>query len=169
MKIETLLACYAAIVATAAFALNVRSWYEKGVRLNLSLMSNAIMFTGAGEDEEKNLLALTVVNRGGATTTLTHLVVLRFENILARLRCRPSKSFVIPNPQPGTRPNIPFELDPGKKWMGLARRRLDVIPDIDDGKYFIGVYGTHRDRPHMVRIPEAKSKLPPGTTTLPDQ
>lgn len=166
MKIEALLACYAAIVATAAFVLNVRSWYEKGVRLNLSLMPNAIMFTGPGEDAEKNLLALTVINRGGATTTLTHLVVLRFENTLGRLRDRPSKSFVIPNPQPGPVPNIPFELDPGKKWMGIARRRLDVIPDIDDGKYFIGVYGTHRDRPHLIRIPEAKSKLPPDTSEL---
>jgi hypothetical protein len=60
MKIESFLAFYATIVATAAFALNVRSWYEKGVRLNLSLMPNAIMFTGIGENEEKNLLVLSV-------------------------------------------------------------------------------------------------------------
>jgi hypothetical protein len=72
------IAIYAAIVATAALLLNFRSWYEKRVRLKLSLMPDAMIMGGFQERDEKGLMALNVVNRGGQSTTLMHLVVLGF-------------------------------------------------------------------------------------------
>ncbi|MET4042082.1 tetratricopeptide repeat protein [Bradyrhizobium sp. RT6a] len=63
MKSETWLAVYAAVVATAAFGLNFRAWFEKLVRLNLSLMPDAILIGGHGADDDKNLMAITVINR----------------------------------------------------------------------------------------------------------
>jgi hypothetical protein len=166
MKPETWIAVYAAIVATAAFVLNFRTWFEKRVRLNLTLMPDAVLVGGLSEDTEKDLMAVTVVNRGGQTTTLTNLVVLRFDSAWKRWRIRPSKSYVIPNPQVGGTGVLPSELDAGKKWTGIMRKRADVIPDIQDGTYYAGVYGTHRDRPHLIRIPKPRSKLPPNTKTL---
>jgi hypothetical protein len=59
------IAIYAAIVATAALLLNFRSWYEKRVRLKLSLMPDAMIMGGFQERDEKGLMALNVVNRGG--------------------------------------------------------------------------------------------------------
>jgi hypothetical protein len=82
-------------------------------------------------------------------------------------RVRPSKSYLIPNPQAGGTGTIPFTLDPGKHWMGIARRRQDIIPDIDNGKYYIGVYATNRDRPYLVRIPKPRSKLPKNAQPMP--
>jgi hypothetical protein len=111
MKPETWLAVYAAIVATAAVILNFRSWFEKRVRLNLTLMPDAVLTGGFEEGTEKDLMAVTVVNRGGQMTTLTNLVILRFDNAWKRCRTRPSKSYIIPNPQVGGTGIIPFELD----------------------------------------------------------
>ena len=165
-KAETWIAVYAAIVATAAFFLNFRTWFEKRVRLNLTLMVDAVLVGGIKQDDEKDLIAVTVINRGGQTTTLTHLVVLRFENAWKRWRIRPSKSFIIPNPQVSGTGVIPFELDAGKKWTGIIRRRPDVITNIEDGRYYVGIYGTHRDHPHLIRIPKPRSKLPPNTKPL---
>lgn len=157
---------YAAIVATAAFVLNFRTWFEKRVRLNLSLMADAVLIGGHGAEDERDLMAVTVINRGGQTTTLTNLVILRFDNAWKRWRVRPSKSFVIPNPQIGGTGTLPSELDPGKKWTGIIRKRPDVISDSQDGTYYAGIYGSHRDRPHLVRIPKPRSKLPPNTKPL---
>jgi hypothetical protein len=127
MKPETFIAVYAAVVATAAFVLNFRTWFEKRVRLNLSLMRDAILIGGAGQDDEKNLMAVTVVNRGGQTTTLTHLVVLRFDSVWKRWRTRPCKSYMIPNPQVGGTRTIPFELDPGKNGPELRAAGPRVV------------------------------------------
>lgn len=164
MRSETWIAVYAAIVATAAFVLNFRTWFEKQVRLNLSLISDAVLI--GGESTEKELMAVTVINRGGQTMTLTNLVVLRFDSPWKRCRMRPSQSYMIPNPQVGGTGVLPFELDAGKKWTGIIRKRPDVIPDIQDGTYYAGVYGSHQDRPHLLRIPKPRSKLPPNTKTL---
>ncbi|MGY4369221.1 hypothetical protein ACVW1A_005286 [Bradyrhizobium sp. LB1.3] len=159
MKPDNWVAIYAAIVGTAALILNFRAWFEKQVRLNLSLMADAVLIGGNQGEDEKGLMAVTVINRGGQTTTLTHLVILRFDNRWKRWRVRPSKSYFIPNPQVGGVGAIPFELEPGKKWMGAARSRPEVVTDVRDGTYYIGVYATHRDRPYLVHIPEARSKL----------
>jgi hypothetical protein len=125
-------------------------------------MPDAVLIGGLSEDTEKDLMAVTVVNRGGQTTTLTNLVVLRFDSAWKRWRIRPSKSYVIPNPQVGGTGVLPSELDAGKKWTGIMLKRADVIPDIQDGTYYVGIYGTHRDRPHLIRIPKPRSKLPPN-------
>jgi hypothetical protein len=156
MKPENWIAIYAAIVGTAAFILNFRTWFEKRVRLNLSQMSDAVLVGGSGQEDEKSLMVVTVVNRGGQTTTLTHLAALRFDRPWQRWRVRPSKSYIIPNPQVGGTGIIPFELDPGKKWMGAARPRPDVIPDIQDGKHYFAVYAIHRDRPYLIHIPKPR-------------
>jgi len=166
MKPDNWVAIYAAIVGTAAFILNFRTWFEKRVRLNLSLMVDAVLIGGDRRADEKDLMVVTVINRGGQTTTLTHLVALRFDSRWKRWRVRPSKSYIIPNPQVGGTGTIPFELDPGKKWMGTARSRPDVA-DIRDGKHYFGIYATHRDRLYLIHIPKPRSKLPPGTKNLP--
>lgn len=165
MKPENWIAIYAAIVGTAAFILNWRSWVEKRVRLHLSLMPDAVLI--GGDRDEKDLMVVTVVNRGGQATTLTSLTVLRFDNRWNRWRVRPVKSYFIPNPQVGGTGSLPCELDPGKKWTGAARSRPDVISDVRDGTYYFGVYATHRNRPYLIRIPKPRSKLPPDTKVLP--
>lgn len=167
MKPENWIAIYAAIVGTAALILNFRAWFEKRVRLNLSLMADAVLIGGDRAEDEKGLMAVTVINRGGQTTTLTHLVVLRFDNHWKRWRVRPTKSYFIPNPQVAGTGTMPFELEPGKKWLGAARSRPDVVTDVRDGTYYIGVYATHRDRPYLIHIPKPRSKLPSGTKALP--
>ncbi|WP_212432109.1 hypothetical protein [Bradyrhizobium liaoningense] len=154
----TWVALYAAIVSTAALLLNFRTWYEKGVRLHLSLMPDAILMGGGSNGDERDLMALTVVNRGGQSTTLTTLVVLRFDRPWQRWRVHPSSSFIIPNPAVAGTGQTPHELEPGKKWTGIARRRPDVIPNIDCGKYYIGIYASNRNKPYLVQIPKPKIK-----------
>ena len=167
MKAEAWIAVYAAVVATSALLLNFRSWWESGPRLHLSLMVDGVVIGIDQESEEKNLVILTVTNRGREPTVITHMVVFRMDNWYQRLRLRPSESYLIPNPQlKGFPPIIPGDLESAKKWTGVLRSRPDMLPDLLNGKYFVGVYASHRDRPYLKLIPPKKDKLPEKTVAL---
>src|SRR5690349_5785957 len=106
MKPEHWISIYAAVVATTAFFLNFRTWFESGVRLHLRAMSDAIMIGNGRDDDEKDLMVLTVTNRGKTSTTITHMVIFEMTSLWQRIRQRPKTSLLVPNPQPSGHPTI---------------------------------------------------------------
>jgi hypothetical protein len=167
MRPETWVAIYAAIIGTSAFFLNLKSWWDSGPKLKLSLIPDGIIIGGGSEMDEKDLIILNVTNRGAAATMITTMVLFEMSTWWQRLRRRPRKSYVIPNPQVKGYPlNVPSDLEPSKRWTGLIRSRPDLKVDPRDGNHYVGIYVSHRDRPYLMRIPKAKDKLPKGTTQL---
>jgi hypothetical protein len=166
MKAETLVAVYAAIIGTSAFLLNLKSWVDSGVKLRLSLMDGMTM--GGGPDlDERNLLILTVTNRGDAPAVITNMILFEIRSPLQRWRIRPAKSYEITNPQlKGSPRNIPSDLEPSKRWTGAIRKRDDLEINLHDGRHYTGVYASNRDRPYLIRIPKKANNLPEGTKTL---
>jgi hypothetical protein len=73
----------ALFVVACAFGLEVRRWLDEGVRLSLSVMPNAIIIGPHGRDENK-YLSVTGTNRGGAPTTITHMVLYNYPSRLSR-------------------------------------------------------------------------------------
>ena len=124
LKPDTWVAIYAAIVATSAFFLNLKNWFDSGVRLHLSLIPDGLVIGGDPEFDEREVVILTVTNRGRATTMITTMVLFEMPTIWSRLRRKPKNAYVIPNPQmKGYRPNTPSDLEPAKKWTGVVRKR----------------------------------------------
>jgi hypothetical protein len=155
------IALYAAIVATSAFFLNLKSWFESGVRLRLSVISDGMIIGGDPAHDERDLVILTVVNRGDAPTMITTMVVLEINSWYQLWRVRPAAAYMIPNPQPRGHPcNVPADLDPGKKWTGFVRNRQDEPKRVDfrDGWHYVGVYTTARNRPYLKRIRRVMKK-----------
>jgi hypothetical protein len=168
MKPETWVAIYAAVIGTSAFFLNLKMWLESGVKLKLSVMPDG-MVIGSGDPDldEKDLIILSVMNRGDAATNITSMILFEITSWWQLWRIRPAKSYVVTNPQfRGYPPNLPSDLEPGKKWTGAIRQRPDIIADLLTGTYYTGIYTTARDRPYLIRIPK-KRKLPEGTRQLP--
>src|SRR5271166_1784269 len=64
------------------FGLELRRWFEEGVRLSMSVMADAKFFGGATRDEN-TYIAITVTNRGTAATTITHMVLYNYPNRLS--------------------------------------------------------------------------------------
>jgi hypothetical protein len=160
MKPEAWIAIYAAVVATSALLLNFRSWFEAGPRLHLSLMIDGMTIGGGPDLDEENLIILTVTNRGREPTMIVNMVLFKMESWYQRWAIRPLKNYVIPNPQlKGYPPNVPSDLDPSKKWTGAIRQRPDILPDIHNGTYYVGVYTSHRNRPYLKLIPKRKQSL----------
>jgi hypothetical protein len=167
MKAETLVAIYAAIIGTSAFLLNVRMWWEAGPKLVLTLVSDGMTVGGGPELDEKDLILLTVTNRGDSATMITNMVLFEITSPWQRWSIRPTKSYVIAHPQlKGYPPNIPSDLEPSKRWTGAIRQRPDLIINMRDGNHYTGVYASHCDRPYLMRIPVRKDKLPAGTESF---
>ena len=153
MSAEAWVACYAAIVATGALALEIRRWFESGPKLITKARANMVLIDGSETIE--GLLVVDVVNRGDASTTIETLAILEFPNIWKRWRMKPSRSFIIPHPQPkGTPPSLPKLLSPGQKWTGIGHDRSDVTGDIQTGQFYAAVYTTDRDRPYLAHVPK---------------
>jgi hypothetical protein len=68
VKPEIWISIYAAILATSALALNGRTWFDAGVKLKLSVIPDGIVIGGDPESDEKDLVFLTVINRGRTPT-----------------------------------------------------------------------------------------------------
>jgi hypothetical protein len=160
MKSETWVAIYAAIVGTGALLLNFKSWLESGVKLKLRVIPDGMIIGGGPELDEKDLVILTVMNRGDASTEITSMVLLEFTSIYQRWRLRAHKSYAVTNPQHRGYPaNLPSDLAPGKRWTGSIRQRPEIIPDLRTGVFYTGVYTTTRDGPYLIRIPKRKDTL----------
>ncbi len=112
-------AAYAAVVASAALALEVRRWFESGARLKISCMPNAKTINVPGTEGAAFLIA-SVANRGNAPTTITHFALYEYKNWFDRLRSKPAWTAVIVNPAPpGALVGLPCVLQPGEVWTGI--------------------------------------------------
>jgi len=167
MKPEIWVSIYAAIVGTSAFLLNLKAWFDSGVKLSLAHIPDGVVTGGDPRFDDKNIVIVSVTNRGTAPTMITTLVLFEFPSWWRWMRGRPSKSFVVPWPElKGYPPSTPFELSPSKSWTGRIRRDQKHIANLDNGTFYVAVYASHREKPYLKAIPKAKAKLPPDTKKL---
>lgn len=157
-----LIAVYAAIVATGALVLEVRRWFEAGPKLVIRVSPEAVRLTIGGSETEKHQIAMvSVYNRGGSPTTLTSIMILKYNTPFHRLLGDPEASYFIPNPSMDPKnPGMPTELNPGQKWQAyISKERDDAVGNLVSGKHYAEIMATHRDRPYIVRIrPPKKSR-----------
>lgn len=148
---------YAAIVATAALALEVRRWFESGPRLTLTVMPEAVTF-GQFIPENHTYLAARITNRGTQPTTITNYALHQYPTIFHRWMRRSTRSAIVTHPEHG--PNLPYVLQPGTEWMGSARYNDDMRDWVETGQLFVGIYHSHGKRPVLCRVvmPERSKK-----------
>lgn len=148
------IAIYAAIVATGAFALEARRWFESGPKVVMRA-NPGMTIVGQGRKTETGLLVVNAVNRGDAPTTITHFCLLEYPSRWAAWRRKHRQSFVILHPQlEGYPPAIPKLIGQGEEWTGIARPEGEVATLIESGTMWAAVYTTDRDRPYTIHIPK---------------
>lgn len=156
-------AFYAAIVATGALFLEIRRWRESGVRLAISIMPEAKMIGGFNDDDDQTYLGMTVINRGEAPTTITHVVLFNYGSPWNRLRRKAQNTAIVKNPGHHAGQHIPYLLESGKIFHGLVNHDAQLKSWIDGGWLYVGVIGSHADKPVLVRVRKPK----PLKTTQP--
>ena len=148
------IAAYAAIVATGALFLEIRRWFETGPRIRISVMPVAKLYGGI-EPDPSNYLALSVTNFGSAPTTITHMLIHRFDSSLAKLRNRPSFSAFVKEPNTDGRP-IPCILQVGSQWHGRTIYDPQLVELARSGKLYVGICCSHRTNAfwHHIKLPK---------------
>jgi hypothetical protein len=147
MKPETWIAIYAAIIGTSAFLLNFKAWFDSGVKLKMSLVPDGMVVGGDPRFDEREIIIISVTNRGDAPTMIANLILMEMPTWWSRLGRQSTRSFIIPNPQlKGYPANIPFDLAPAKSWTGVIRKRQDYIADLHTGNFYACVYASNRDK-----------------------
>ncbi len=145
------------IVAISLLVLEVRRWFSEGVRMSMSIMVDAKIYDGLATDR-RTYLAITVSNRGSSPTTITHMVLYIFPSRFARWLPRYPKwlfrhfksqwpeTIIIPKP---AIQSLPYVLDPGHNWQGLAIQTSELDNSIDTKCVCVGVIGSHSDKPFL--------------------
>ena len=153
-------AIYAAIVATAALALEVRRWFESGPRLSLTLMPEAEVYDADIPDPNTYLLA-RVTNRGTMPTTITHYCLLEYRSLFHRLVGKDNRTAWVRQPFGGH--PLPYLLQSGTEWSGSAIYDEELREWAISGKLFVAIYHSHARRPL-----QAKVKLAPKEEAAPE-
>ena len=144
-------AAYAALIATAALALEVRRWVEDRARLAINI-SPEMAYTGDADEDTRYLIA-DVSNRGTLATTITLFALEEYPTWWAVLRRKQTYASVIISPVPeGTPSNIPSTLHPGERWTGMARHDDDFVERAKGGRLYVAIYASHRNRQTIRRI-----------------
>lgn len=149
MTASDIAAWWGAGVATTVLGWDIYKWVISGPRLTVKAQPN--MQETGDPHETKNIL-VEVVNRGDKLTTLTHLAFYSYKTIFHRLARRRNPRVGIA-PHPGGS-GLPFELEPGKRWIGLVEQN-GVFAEHKDGLVYAVVVhsGSNKEQLYPVKRP----------------
>lgn len=152
-----LVAVYAAIVATAAFALEVIRWWTSGVRLNVRLMSHAMMFGAPNVDSKEEWLSVTIVNNGDRAAIVGGLTMQEFtlfRRIVRRwFHHRRMGMVLLDAAFMHQHAGLPVRIEPGNQWTGCIQWKIvqDAL-DKAEGRLYLGIQTSDRKWERLVRI-----------------
>jgi hypothetical protein len=175
--VSVYISCGSLFVAACALALELRRWFDEGVKLRINVMAEAGISGGLRSDD-KTYVAAHVTNRGSAATTITHMYLEFYATSFARfvsrlplpfrrwMKKQKPKTFLVPNPiLPGCVGTLPYLLNPGHDWHGMAAHTPELRKMIESGGVYVCIIGSHSGRPARGRVliskpPKDSQKIP---------
>jgi hypothetical protein len=150
---DNYIAAYAAVVATGALALEVRRWFEGGVRLRIDAAPGMVLVNVPGVDENQPWVVVTVSNIGFSPATITGLGVVRYRSRRLKL-CRKAigQGIVLTPDLPGCKRSLPKMLAPGEQWKGFMKQTPDIETQIVRELFYMSVWSSDRARARVRRV-----------------
>jgi hypothetical protein len=153
MKLTEVAAWWGASVATIVFLWDIYKWRQSGARLRLTVSGNMEAYgdLAALVNPGQTIIIVEAVNVGSKKTTLTHLFASYYENWWQRLFRRKSQTFVV-TPDPHLAQALPFELEPGARWLGATYQNQQVEQMSHNGYLIVGMFHSVSDTPITRRL-----------------
>src|SRR6266850_3189597 len=138
LKPTEIAAWWGATIATLVFAWDIYKWRQSSARIRLTVAPNMQPHGVVPNwiDPNQALVAVEAVNVGNKKTTITHLFAVYFPNLWARVRRKSSQTLVVF--QPGGNQPLPFELEPGSRWVGAAVQNQEMEQLSRIGYLYVG-------------------------------
>ena len=166
---EWVVAFYAAIVGTAALALEARRWREEQPRIKLSCFCDKILVPlSAGETLETTprYIFLDIENRGLYPVRIRGVYIHRYPTWFHAWRRKASESAFLlrQNPLPNGRASgVPLErLEPGCDTQGIWLQDGPLLSFARTGEGHIEVSTTGRTKPWVAKMPVPRETPEPG-------
>ncbi len=141
-------AAWGAVVATLALAWNIVRTWRSGPRIYLNTKPDMALLPETPATRNKIYIAVTAVNRGNATTTITNLHGYHSTAFWDHNK-KQRQNFVIPTYEDfGNR--IPYVLKPGEDWHYLIDQSA-MQEKFGSGYLSIAVTHNQRNRPVYAR------------------
>lgn len=152
-----LIAILALVISGAALTLELRRWFDDGPKIVVSVMADATLFP---DDDGKEKLALSAVNRGNTPTTLTHFVAFTYKSKIHKLLKKPISTGLVANPGMHAHAHLPQEIGVNKTWMGLMNYSDKLQKARVDGQLYVGVIATHSNKTYLAKVQAKKLDIP---------
>lgn len=143
MSVSDYAAWWGASVATLALGWNIYRGLRSGPRVKVTATPDMQSFTS-----DKRYILVRAINRGGAPTTITHLVGVHTKSFFDFLRRR-RKQFISPSGLPGD--PVPYVLKPGEEWSNVVDQ-ADVQRQCQGGYLYMGIIHNQRKRAVYARV-----------------
>lgn len=137
-----IVAWWGAIIATAVLIWDVYKWRTSGPKIKFFVQPNTLIVGDLNKKDGK-YIAANVTNVGDRPTTITHFVFQHYKSYIKMLRHKPDTSMVV---LPITSQPIPYILNPGDIWQGLAIQTSEVEELSKNGYLVCGICHSHSDK-----------------------
>lgn len=151
------LAVYAALMATGVFIIEIRQWLESRPRVFLKITTDLAMPNNT-EGIDK-IMSVSVTNRGSVTTTIQNMFTREYDSWWQRtftkktVRLGAIFNAKFPNSNEG---ELPHAIQPGAEWRGMLEQTSELETKIANGRVYVSIYFTHKDKPITKRIKRKK-------------
>ena len=140
-----------ALTGTFVLLWDIFKWVRSGARIKVSASPNMTGFGSAAQLLGNNTcVVVEAINVGQSKTTITHLVGFHYQSWWNRLlRRKPSTTFLVPDPRPGTLPHV---LDIGERWLGMIEQNDELEKMSQEGCLYVGIYHSTGRQPKVQRL-----------------
>lgn len=149
MDTTTIIALYAAAVATGVLVWDIYKWKTSGPRVCLTVFPN-IKVAGNPDLEGRTYVRVEVRSTRGGPTTILKLYFLYYNNWLSRLHRRPDELIWVASPFAEHR--IPYVLGQGTVWHGLVIQDEKIEKMAKEGLLYCALDLSHSKKPKTVRV-----------------
>jgi hypothetical protein len=152
----SLVAIYAAIVATVSILWQIWGWFRSGPRLRVRASAD-MQVMGGYNKEDRKYTVVNVTNVGTAKTTITNVVMFAYKNLLNKILNRPNKTFVVNHDVAGYQ--IPYMIDAGCTFMSMMMQNDDMESLSRTSMLYMGVIHSLSAKPVLARVRPIQPEL----------
>jgi len=138
-----IVAWWGAIVATVVLVWDIYKWKNSGPKIRFTVRSG-MMVVGDPTRKGQFFISTEATNIGDRPTTITNLVIQHYNSYFDMIRHKPKTSMLVA--QPSTAQPLPFILQPGVVWQGLAPQTEEIEKLASDGYLVCGLCHSHSDK-----------------------
>jgi len=151
-QLTILAAWWGALVATLVLLWDIFKWETAGPRLRLTVRAN-YMTVNIPESEGGTFVMVTVDNIGDSATTITGLGFVYFKNHFNRYREKyDGKGMAVVRPSPGDSQPLPYIIQPGGQWLGMADQTEGIKKKSQEGHLICRISHSFSERPVERRL-----------------